>query len=362
MRKVTQENINELATELINSVGTQDFKKGLIYYKEGKVKLSVKPLTAELYLDIAKTQDLYVMAEAAVLNRKRNSFRSYLLKLSTDLYNHEKYEVIEESKRVYQYFKENAKLFDELSEYVYGNAYSFFDVVEPVLPIHVSEFNKLKNQIESYGLNLYKGKRGARYFINIAKPKHSGEYTSLKATYTALKNNSGNFMSDIISSDEKLENFINQGDKLKNILSIYKEGPNNYDKIKEAIINYEQFVASSFDTNLIKIMESAGYLPLQIVIIDHKIKIFNVEANDNNSRSDKVDEVNGKPFAPRIDIESDDTSQDANNLKISINYLGSFKADDLQKYLARFQVAIDIVNEIKKVDNLYYKNKNYIGV
>lgn len=74
MKKVTQENIKELATDLLDSVKSHLWS-GKIYCKEGQVKLSVKPLDAELYVDEARTKGLYVQAEDAVTNRKKGHLK-----------------------------------------------------------------------------------------------------------------------------------------------------------------------------------------------------------------------------------------------------------------------------------------------
>ena len=50
MKKVTKEAMKEFVDDLFKSVGTPDFGKGKVYYKEGNLILSTKPLTAPIYI------------------------------------------------------------------------------------------------------------------------------------------------------------------------------------------------------------------------------------------------------------------------------------------------------------------------
>lgn len=102
MRKITNENIKELATDLLKVAGTDDQKSAKIYYKNGMVKLTTTPISDTLWVNDRLLKDLFKRANEAKEERTVGEFRKYMEDFAKTYYEESLIKDLEKVQTVYQ--------------------------------------------------------------------------------------------------------------------------------------------------------------------------------------------------------------------------------------------------------------------
>lgn len=343
MKKVTQENIKELATNLLDSVGKQSFNQGKIYYKDGYVKLSIKPLDAELYVDDVKTKEFYAMAADAVANRQKGKYKDYLILFSKHKAELDSVKEIDEIKRVYNLIHSNLEgLKQSLTHY--RKVSLGHTLLNPTNGNQLESYNKFKDAIEILGYTVSTYANEPKFYVF---PLRSFGADSLKHLINAYNLVERYPLPNLIEtmkkdwSHEQVTDFIEVSGIYSQFLAKYGDLPEKADKVIHLMGEYEKSMQSGFNLQIIKRIKSMGYEPLQIVIVNGEVIDFSIYPNSRDGL-----------FLPEIRLSGERVGN--KKLRIQTTSVGSLTSDELKSHLSGYQVAMSIVDILEHTNDMYY--------
>lgn len=341
MKKVTQENIKELATDLLDSVGKESFMKGKIYYKEGQVKLSVKPLDAELYVDEARTKGLYVQAEDAVTNRKKGKFKENLIEFAKHKAVIESNEEQKELVNVYNMIRANYGTFKQaLTLYrktALGNV-----LLKPTNGNQEEAYNRFKQAIEKLGYTFTPYANEPKFYVYPKRGFDSAGLTSLINAYNLMEKYTLQEFIEAVTKDwshEEITDFIKLPAIYNRFMVEYGDLPEKASKVIHLMGEYEKSRNQGYNLQIIKRIKSMGYEPLQVIIQDGVVTDFSIYPNSRDGL-----------FLPEIML----TTNGVKKLKIQTTAVGMLTSDELKGHLAGYQVAMSIVDILESVKDMYF--------
>lgn len=337
VRKITQENMKEVADSLLKSVGTEDFGKGKIYYKDGTIKLSTKQLSNTLYVNNQKLAEFYGFAKEAVEQRKRGAFKEYLYEFAKERYVADLVEGIKKFKEVQSYVIDSEGIYQS-SRFIQGRTVGS-SFLGPVNREQEAKFIELKRVLTELGatVELVSSTSANIYGVYMNSGiKNQSELVQLKNQI--LNGDAENLVTVYLNNDRDVISF------LSNFLTEYTKYVKKYEGIdqkleliKDRLRAYLIGVSVSSNDPIIKEIESLGYKVNKLIIANHKVNDIYFE--------------HGRDTA---DIVLRRESDGKNELQIQTTSVGSLNAFEMTTYLDRYTRALRVVELLTTLDNFYY--------
>lgn len=329
--------MKEVSDALLKSVGTEDFGKGKIYYKDGTIKLSIKPLSNTLYVNNQKLDEFYNFAKEAVEKRKRGVFREYLYEFAKARYEADLLEGIKKFKEVQSYIVNSEEIY-KASRKVQGRTIGS-SFLGPVNRDQEAKFLELKRVVTELG--------GVVELVNSTSSNVYGVYMNyggqnqqdlIQLKNQILNGDAENLVTVYLNNDRDVIDF------LAKFLTEYTKYINNYAGIdqkltiiKEHLRAYLIGVSVSSNDPIIKEIESLGYKVNKLVISKRKI-----------------DDIYFEHDRDTADIVLRRESDGKNELQIQTTSVGSLNAFEMTTYLDRYTRALRVVELLTTLDNFYY--------
>lgn len=347
MKKIKQENIHELANDLLNTVGREIFNMGNVYYKDGYVKLSIKPLSNELYLTPDELKEWFVLAEDAVKLRKRTLFKEHLLEFAKYKYEKEQHDIYLKLKTIYDKVRDNS---DELTKlFYYINKTRTHKALLPTTDSQKLAFKKLTDSIEP--LN-FKAKQYVDYRKDISTMKTNMFTIDLNTDLTTADHTTllGIGKSILISELEYLirnykrdgvnieENFLRFNDIYDRFMLQYKDIYQRMFLVNSFLTEYEKDCTVGDDSDVVKQLKELGYLPYVIMINDHKISELSIGSSP---------EVR----LPNIDLK---VNRDGSHFVVQTLAVGALPINELKNYITGYDKAMKAVELLESLESFYY--------
>lgn len=342
MKKVTQENIKELATDLLASVGKESFMKGKIYYKDGQVKLSVKPLDAELYVDEERTKGFYVQAEDAVTKRKKGMYKEFLIEFAKHKALIDGNVETEELTKVYNMIRTNFEDFKQALTY-YRSATVGGMLLKPTNGNQEESFNKLKYNVGLLGFSVSEDGYAPKFYVSLNKNFDNKRLPDLINAKNIMEKYTLQEFIETVKRDwthEEITGFINLPPLYNRFMVEYGDFTEKVNQVIHLMGEYEKARNQGTNLQIIKRMKSMGYEPLQIIIVGGVITDFSVYPNSRAGL-----------FLPEIQLVK---IRDTNKLKIQTTAVGMLTSDELKGHLSGYQVAMSIVDILEHTKDMYF--------
>lgn len=341
MKKVTQENIKELATDLLASVGKESFMKGKIYYKDGQVKLSVKPLDAELYVDEERTKGFYVQAEDAVTKRKKGMYKEFLIEFAKHKALIDGNVETEELTKVYNIIRTNFEDFKQALT-LYRTASVGHLLLKPTNGNQLEAYNKFKFAIERLGFSIADGGNNPKFYVFTDRNFDNNAMPHLINAYNLIEKYPLQEFIESVKRDwshEEITNFITLPAIYNRFMVEYGDLPEKVNQVIHLMGEYEKAMNQGYNLQIIKRIKSMGYEPLQIIIKDGVVTDFSVYPNSRDGL-----------FLPEIML----TTNGVKKLKIQTTAVGMLTSNELKGHLSGYQVAMSIVDILESVKEMYF--------
>lgn len=337
MKKVTKEAMKEFVDDLFKSVGTPDFGKGKVYYKEGNLILSTKPLTAPIYIDERSMELFYRSAKNAIETRKKGAFREQMYEYAQSRYEYDLNQGMLKFKEVQSYVIDSEGIY-QASRDIQGRTIgsSFLGPVNREQEVKFLELKRVLTElgatvelVSSTSANIYavymnSGIKNQSELIQLKNQILNGDAENLVTSYLNNERDVISFLSHFLSEYTK---YVKKYEGIDQKLELIK------DRLRAYLIG----VSVSSNDPIIKEIESLGYKVNKLIIANHKVNEIYFE--------------HGRDTA---DIVLRRESDGNNELQIQTTSVGSLNAFEMTTYLDRYTRALRVVELLTTLDNFYY--------
>lgn len=337
MKKVTKEAMKEFVDDLFKSVGTPDFGKGKVYYKEGTLILSTKPLTAPVYIDERSMELFYRSAKNAIETRKKGVFREQMYEYAQSKYEYDLNQGILKFKEVQSYVIDSEGIY-QASRFIQGRTIgsSFLGPVNREQEVKFLELKRVLTElgatvelVSSTSANIYavymnSGIKNQSELIQLKNQILNGDAENLVTSYLNNERDVISFLSHFLSEYTK---YVKKYEGIDQKLNL----------IKDHLRAYLTGVSVSSNDPIIKEIESLGYKVNKLIISNRKVDDIYFEHDRDTANIVLRRESVGK-----------------NELQIQTTSVGSLNAFEMTTYLARYTRALRVVELLTTLDNFYY--------
>lgn len=347
MKKIKQENINELANDLLNTVGREIFNMGNVYYKDGYVKLSIKPLSNELYLTPDELKEWFVLAEDAVKSRKRTLFKEHLWEFAKYKYEKEQHAIYLKLKTIYDKVRDNR---EELTKLLpYSNKTRTHKALLPTSDNQKLAYKKLTDSIEPLNFNAkqyvdYRKDISTMatnmFTIDLNTDLQVSEYTMLFSLGKRILVSELDYLINDYKRDgiDIEYNFMVFNGIYDRFMLQYKDIYQRLFLVNSFLTGYEKECTDGADSEIVKQLKELGYIPYVIMINDHKISEFSIGSSPDVR-------------LPDIDFK---VTREGSYFVVQTLAIGALPVTELKNYITGYDKAMKAIELLESLESFYY--------
>lgn len=337
MRKITNENMKQLASDLLQTVGTEEFKVAKIYYKNGEVELSTTPISDQLYVDDKTLMMFYDMALSSTKDRSVGEFREFMEGFAKTHYDASLLKDLEKVQAIY------SKVLTTKKEFMHANHSRAKTMTKqfmlPVTSQQKKAFTLFKKSLDELGATIIpvEGDNSGVCYAQLNIDYDDVEYivnmrrqmliTKLDKLVSRMKRKEIDATEEIIEFGKKYDKFLSAFDGLDEKMA----------KINSLLDNYENSSSIGENHRIVKDLAACGY-----TVRDLKVYKGAVQA---------VDLVGVNLLVPNIKLID-------GVLKIETSSAGMLTVDELDTHMEAYSRAKQAVELINSLVSFYFKEQD----
>lgn len=337
MRKITNENMKQLASDLLQTVGTEDFKVAKIYYKNGAVELSTTPISDQLYVDDKTLMIFYDMALSSTKDRSVGEFREFMEGFAKTHYESELIKDLEKVQAIY------SKVLTTKKEFSHANHSRAKTMTRQfMLPVTSQQkkaftlFKKGLDELNATIIPVEGDNSGVCYaqlnidyddVESIVNMRRQMMITKLDKLVSRMKRKELDATEEIIEFGKKYDKFLAAFDGLDEKMA----------KINSLLDNYESSSSIGENHRIIKDLASCGYTVRDLKVYKGTVQV--------------VDLVGVNLLVPNIKLID-------GVLKIETASAGMLTVDELDTHMEAYSRAKQAVELINSLVSFYFKDQD----
>lgn len=337
MRKITNENMKQLASDLLQTVGTEDFKVAKIYYKNGEVELSTTPISDQLYVDDKTLMMFYDMALSSTKERSVGEFREFMEGFAKTHYDAALLKDLEKVQAIY------SKVLTTKKEFMHANHSRAKTMTKqfmlPVTSQQKKAFTLFKKSLDELGATIIpvEGDNSGVCYAQLNIDYDDVEYivnmrrqmmiTKLDKLVSRMKRKEIDATEEIIEFGKKYDKFLSAFDGLDEKMA----------KINSLLDNYENSSSIGENHRIVKDLAACGYTVRDLKVYKGAVQV--------------VDLVGVNLLVPNIKLID-------GVLKIETSSAGMLTVDELDTHMEAYSRAKQAVELINSLVSFYFKEQD----
>lgn len=336
MRKITNENMKQLASDLLQTVGTEEFKVAKIYYKNGEVELSTTPISDQLYVDDKTLMMFYDMALSSTKERSVGEFREFMEGFAKTHYDAALLKDLEKVQAIY------SKVLTTKKEFMHANHSRAKTMTKqfmlPVTSQQKKAFTLFKKSLDELGATIIpvEGDNSGVCYAQLNIDYDDVEYivnmrrqmmiTKLDKLVSRMKRKEIDATEEIIEFGKKYDKFLSAFDGLDEKMA----------KINSLLDNYENSSSIGEKHRIVKDLAACGYTVRDLKVYKGAVQV--------------VDLVGVNLLVPNIKLID-------GVLKIETSSAGMLTVDELDTHMEAYSRAKQAVELINSLVSFYFKEQ-----
>lgn len=337
MRKITNENMKQLATDLLQTVGTEEFKVAKIYYKNGEVELSTTPISDQLYVDDKTLMMFYDMALSSTKDRSVGEFLEFMEGFAKTHYDASLLKDLEKVQAIY------SKVLTTKKEFMHANHSRAKTMTKqfmlPVTSQQKKAFTLFKKSLDELGATIIpvEGDNSGVCYAQLNIDYDDVEYivnmrrqmmiTKLDKLVSRMKRKEIDATEEIIEFGKKYDKFLSAFDGLDEKMA----------KINSLLDNYENSSSIGENHRIVKDLAACGYTVRDLKVYKGAVQV--------------VDLVGVNLLVPNIKLID-------GVLKIETTSAGMLTVDELDTHMEAYSRAKQAVELINSLVSFYFKEQD----
>lgn len=337
MRKITNENMKQLASDLLQTVGTEEFKVAKIYYKNGEVELSTTPISDQLYVDDKTLMMFYDMALSSTKERSVGEFREFMEGFAKTHYDAALLKDLEKVQAIY------SKVLTTKKEFMHANHSRAKTMTKqfmlPVTSQQKKAFTLFKKSLDELGATIIpvEGDNSGVCYAQLNIDYDDVEYiinmrrqmmiTKLDKLVSRMKRKEIDATEEIIEFGKKYDKFLSAFDGLDEKMA----------KINSLLDNYENSSSIGENHRIVKDLAACGYTVRDLKVYKGAVQV--------------VDLVGVNLLVPNIKLID-------GVLKIETSSAGMLTVDELDTHMEAYSRAKQAVELINSLVSFYFKEQD----